>query len=86
MRKNAAQTSCGLRQSISVVLGVIVAPAATPALIWVTLTTNFPLALIIMQLLIVALVSHWLSHSIIRLGSEESPRNLRSDIDGPVRH
>jgi hypothetical protein len=47
-------------------LGLTVAPVATPALIWATLATDLPLVLVIVQLFIMAAMSNWLSHIIVR--------------------
>ena len=40
----------------------MVAPVATPALIWATLAAGLSLAFVIVQLFIMAAMSNWLSH------------------------
>jgi hypothetical protein len=57
--------------------GVILAPAATPALIWVTVAADLPLALVILQLLVMAAVSHSLTRITIRalVPAEEWPQS-----------
>jgi hypothetical protein len=47
-------------------LGFMVAPVATPALIWATLAADLPLVLVIVQLFIIAAMSNWLSHITVR--------------------
>jgi hypothetical protein len=47
-------------------LGLMVAPVATPALIWATLAADLPLVLVIVQVFIMAAVSNWLSHIMVR--------------------
>lgn len=50
----------------AILVGFMVGPIATPALIWFTLAADLPLALIILLLITMALVSNGLSHIIIR--------------------
>jgi hypothetical protein len=53
-------------QLLGMVTGLMVAPVATPALIWATIASNLPLALVIGQLFVVAAISNWLSRKTIR--------------------
>jgi hypothetical protein len=46
---------------LGMLAGLTIAPVATPALIWVSLATNLPLAVMIPQLIVMAMVAHWLS-------------------------
>jgi hypothetical protein len=47
--------------------GFMAVPLATPALMWMTLAANLPLALMIRQLIVMAVISNWLSHIAIRI-------------------
>jgi hypothetical protein len=66
MKRDKRQTISRATQLLGMFLGLIVAPIATPALIWATLATDLPPVLVILQLFIMAAVSNWLSHTIIR--------------------
>jgi uncharacterized membrane protein len=66
MRRNRRQTISGAIQLLGMLLGLTVAPVATPALIWATITADLPLALVILQLFIMAVMSNWLSHIAVR--------------------
>jgi uncharacterized membrane protein YfcA len=53
-------------QLLGMIAGLMVAPVATPALIWATIAANLPLALVIAQLFAMAVFSNWLSRKTIR--------------------
>jgi hypothetical protein len=53
-------------QLLGMIAGLMVAPVATPALIWATIAANLPLALVIVQLFAMALFSNWFSRKTIR--------------------
>ena len=67
MRKGNRQTISHAMQVLGMLTGLIVAPVATPALIWATLTADVPLALVILQLFIIAVISNLLLHIVIRI-------------------
>lgn len=46
---------------LGMLAGLMIAPVATPALIWVTVAANLPLAVVIPQLIVMAVISQWLS-------------------------
>jgi uncharacterized membrane protein YfcA len=53
-------------QLLGMIAGLMVAPIATPTLIWATIAADLPLALVILQLLVMAAFSNWLSRKTIR--------------------
>ncbi len=53
-------------QLLGVTAGLVVAPVATPVLIWATIAVNLPLTPVIMQLVGIAVFSNWLSRKTIR--------------------
>ncbi|MCV7410882.1 hypothetical protein AWC05_26140 [Mycobacterium florentinum] len=63
---NENSTQYGTIQLLSMVAGALVAPAITPALTWTTIATNLPLALVIVQLVAMALISNLLLHKLFR--------------------
>jgi uncharacterized membrane protein len=63
MNENRSQG--GAIQLLAMMTGLMVAPVITPALIWATLAANLPLALVIVQLFVMAVVSNWLSRKTI---------------------
>ncbi|GLE51671.1 hypothetical protein [Mycobacterium montefiorense] len=66
MNDNSSQNNFGAMQLMGILAGLMIAPVATPALIWATITANLPLALVIMQLFVMAVVLNWLSRKMIR--------------------
>jgi cytochrome P450 len=65
MKRKGAQAIPGPQHPMGMLVGVMLAPA-TPALIWVTLGANLPLAAIIVPLLILVVVSNLLSRITLR--------------------
>ena len=53
-------------QLLGMIAGLMVAPVATPALIWATIAADLPLALVIVQLFAMAVISNWFSRKTIR--------------------
>jgi uncharacterized membrane protein YfcA len=53
-------------QLLGMIAGLMVAPIATPTLIWGTIAADLPLALVILQLIVMAVFSNWLSRKTIR--------------------
>ena len=53
-------------QLLGMIAGLMVAPVATPVLIWATVAANLPLALVIAQLFAMAVFSNWFSRKTIR--------------------
>jgi hypothetical protein len=51
-------------QLAAMLVGFMVGPVATPALIWFTLAADLPLALVILLLITMVVVSNGLSHII----------------------
>jgi hypothetical protein len=66
MNRNRSQHDTGTMQLLGMVAGLMVAPVATPALIWATIAANLPLTPVIMQLFALAVFSNWLSRKAIR--------------------
>jgi membrane protein implicated in regulation of membrane protease activity len=66
MNRNGNQSDIGAMQLLGMVAGLLIAPVATPALIWATVAANLPLALVIVQLFVMAVISNWLSRRMIR--------------------
>jgi hypothetical protein len=64
MNENSNDT--GTVQLLAMVTGLMVAPIMTPALIWTTIATNLPLALVIAQLVMMALISKLLLRKLFR--------------------
>ncbi|WAJ44870.1 hypothetical protein OK015_27915 [Mycobacterium sp. Aquia_216] len=64
MNENRSQG--GAIQLLGMIAGLMLAPIATPALIWATIAANLPLALVIVQLFVMAVISNWLSRKTIR--------------------
>lgn len=69
-------------QLLGMLAGLLIAPVLTPALIWATIAANLPLALVIVQLFVMAVISNWLSRKMIRsyeltdsVGAEETMSN-----------
>ncbi|WAC92059.1 hypothetical protein [Mycobacterium sp. Aquia_213] len=75
MNENKSQT--GTIQLLGVMTGLMVAPVITPALIWATIAANLPLALVIVQLLAMAVFSNWLSRKAI--GDHATIEGARDD-------
>ena len=69
MKQAPSQTGSGAVQLAAMLVGFMVGPVATPALIWIALAADLPLALIILLLLTMVIVSNKLSHIIIRIYS-----------------
>jgi hypothetical protein len=67
MTQTPNQTGCGAAQLAAMLVGFMVGPVATPALIWFALAADLPLALIILLLITMVVVSNGLSHIIIRI-------------------
>jgi uncharacterized membrane protein len=63
MNENRSQG--GAIQLLGMMTGLMVAPVVTPALIWATIAANLPLALVIVQLFVMAVISNWLSRKMI---------------------
>jgi uncharacterized membrane protein YfcA len=53
-------------QLLGMIAGLMVAPVATPALIWAAIAADLPLALVIVQLIAMAVFSNWFSRKTIR--------------------
>jgi uncharacterized membrane protein len=66
MNKQDGQSDFGAMQLLGMLAGLLIAPVATPALIWATIAANLPLALVIVQLFVMAAISNWLSRKTIR--------------------
>ena len=62
---NPSASQRGTVQLLGMVAGLMIAPVATPALIWTTIAANLPLALVILQLFVMAVFSNWLSRKTI---------------------
>lgn len=63
---NENSTQYGTIQLLGMIAGVLVAPAITPALIWTTIAANLPLALVILQLVVMGLISKLLLSKLFR--------------------
>jgi uncharacterized membrane protein YfcA len=63
-------------QLLGMIAGLMVAPVATPALIWATIAADLPLALVIVQLFAMAVFSNWFSRKTIR-----NYRSIEGDSD-----
>jgi hypothetical protein len=63
---NENSTQYGTIQLLGMIAGVLVAPAITPMLIWTTIAANLPLALVILQLVVIALMSKLLLRKLFR--------------------
>jgi len=63
---NETRSQSGTMQLLGMMAGLMVAPVMMPALIWVTVVANLPLALVIAQLFILAVFSNWFSRRMIR--------------------
>ena len=63
---NGTRNQSGTMQLLGMMAGLMVAPVLTPALIWATVMANLPLALVIVQLLVLAAFSNWFSRRMIR--------------------
>jgi hypothetical protein len=73
--------------ALCVLAGSIAGPLATPALIWVTIAANLPLALVIAQLFAMAVISNWLSRiagTAGGLGSTHADPTERPEADPQV--
>jgi hypothetical protein len=66
MNKDSSQSGAGTMQLLGMIAGLMVAPVATPALIWATIAADPPLALVIVQLFAMAVISNWFSRKTIR--------------------
>ncbi|BBX41397.1 hypothetical protein [Mycobacterium simiae] len=64
----------GPLRAVGMIFGLMFAPVATPTLIWTTVAVDVPLALVILQLLVLALVSNTFAHRLIH--------NCAADGDG----
>jgi hypothetical protein len=62
---NTSASRRGTVELLGMVAGLMIAPVATPALIWATIAANLPLALVILQLFVMAVFSNWLSRKTI---------------------
>jgi hypothetical protein len=62
---NPSASQRGTVQLLGMVAGLMIAPVATPALIWATVAANLPLALVILQLFVMAVFSNWVSRKTI---------------------
>ncbi len=50
--------------------GLVLTPAATPALIWAAIATDLPLTLVIFQLIVMAVTSNMLLCNLIRRAAD----------------
>jgi hypothetical protein len=64
MKQTPNQKGSGAVQLAAMLVGFMVGPVATPALIWFTLAADLPLALVILLLITMVVVSNGLSHII----------------------
>lgn len=64
----------GPLRAVGMIFGLMFAPVATPTLIWAAVAVDLPLALVILQLLALAVVSNTFAHRLIR--------NCAADDDG----
>jgi hypothetical protein len=77
MKQTPKQTGSGTVQLAAMLAGFMVGPVATPALIWITLAADLPLALIMLLLITMGIVSNGLSHAIIRIYNLTEPGGSR---------
>jgi hypothetical protein len=63
---NEARSQSGTMQLLGMVAGLTLAPVMAPAIIWGTVAANLPLALVAVQLIILAMLSNWFSRRMIR--------------------
>lgn len=66
MNRHSTQSDFGAMQLLGMLAGLLIAPVATPALIWATIAADLPLTLVIGQLFVMAVISNWLSRKTIR--------------------
>jgi hypothetical protein len=67
MKQTPNQIGSGAVQLAVMLVGFMVGPVATPALIWITLAADLPLALIMLLLITMVVVSNGLSYIIVRI-------------------
>jgi hypothetical protein len=77
---NGEAGQAGAIRVLGTLAGLMIAPVATPALIWVTVATDLPLAVVIPQLAVMATISHWLSR--ITVGAWRPVENGVDDRTG----
>lgn len=78
MCQTESQTRSGAAQLTILLAGCMVAPVATPALIWISLAAGLPLAAIILVLFATAIFSECLSRILVRFGKLAEPVGIDS--------
>jgi hypothetical protein len=76
----------GSVHALAVLAGSMVAPTATPALVWATIAADLPLVLVILELLVMATISNWLSRKALlaqepRYGARHGDRTEIRSLD-----